>query len=416
MSLTQEQVKIIRSTVPVLQAHGGAVTTSFYGTLLKEVPELKNIFNHTNQVNEHQAKALAGALYAYASHIDDLGALGPAVETICEKHASLYIRPEQYKVVGDYLLRAMGDVLGAALTPEILDAWGAAYWQLAHIMIKREDQIYQGEHEWKDWRDFRIADKVRESDEIISFYLKPVDRQSLPSFPPGQYISVLVDVPELHFHQPRQYSLSDAPNPDYYRISVKREDGLRSEHPVDEPHLGYVSNLLHSHKQVGDVVQVSHPVGEFFLDLEQDRDVPIVLVSAGVGLTPMMSMLNSLVARNSHQRISFIHGARTTSVQAFRKHIQDLVAQRSNITTSIFLSAPKAGSDVEGVDFKHAGRVSLSELDAKNELWLDDKRTKYFICGPSGFMVDMSAQLQQLGVEQARIKMELFGTGEISNS
>ena len=134
MSLTPEQVVIIRATVPILKEYGNAITTTFYGTMLKENPDLNNIFNQTNQANGHQPAALASSLYAYASHIDDLGALSPAVEKICQKHASLYIRPEHYDIVGTYLLRAMGEVLGEALTPDILKAWETAYWQLAKIV------------------------------------------------------------------------------------------------------------------------------------------------------------------------------------------------------------------------------------------------------------------------------------------
>jgi nitric oxide dioxygenase len=134
MSLTPDQVKLIKATVPVLKEHGNTITAHFYDLLLKENPSLNGIFNQTNQKTGHQAGALAGSLYAYASHIDDLGVLSPAVERICHKHASMYVQPEHYDVVGTYLLRAMGDVLGEALTPEILEAWGQAYWQLANIV------------------------------------------------------------------------------------------------------------------------------------------------------------------------------------------------------------------------------------------------------------------------------------------
>lgn len=134
MSLTKEQVAIIKATVPILKEYGNQITTLFYGTLIKENPSLNDVFSRTNQVNNHQPAALAGSLYAYASHIDDLGALSPAVEKICQKHVSLYIRPEQYEIVGTYLLRAMGEVLGDALTPEILEAWKVAYFQLANIV------------------------------------------------------------------------------------------------------------------------------------------------------------------------------------------------------------------------------------------------------------------------------------------
>ncbi|KAK5712843.1 Nitric oxide oxidoreductase [Elasticomyces elasticus] len=408
MPLTPAQVSIVRSTVPILQQHGTAITTSFYSTLLAEHPPLNNIFNQANQRNNHQAQALAGALYAYASHIDDLGALTPAVEKICQKHASLYIQPDQYEVVGTYLLRAMGDVLGAALTEEVLEAWRTAYWQLANIMIVREEQILSKVDGWTDWREFSIADKVKESEEITSFYLKPTDGRPLPTFLPGQYISILTDVPKFGYLQSRQYSLSDAPRADYYRVSVKKEEGVDGTHP------GYVSNVLHDNKSVGDSLKVSHPAGEFYLDPASDTNGPVVLLSAGVGLTPMISILNTLVERNSQQQISFVHGSRRTATHAFRQHIKDVVSTHPNVTASIFIKTPNTQADVEGVDYKHASRVKLALLDKKEHLYLHDAQTLYFVCGPEGFMASMHTGLRRAGVPAERIRMEAFGTGSIT--
>lgn len=413
MALTREQIDIIRSTVPVIRDHGNAITTSFYSTLLDEVPDLNGVFNTANQRNGHQASALSGALYAYASNIDDLGALSPAVEKICQKHASLYIRPEQYDVVGRYLLRAMGDVLGQALTPEVLDAWGAAYWQLANLFMKREEQLMHETDGWTDWREFKIAEKVKESEEITSFYLQPTDGRELPSFLPGQYISVLVDVPELQYQQPRQYSLSDAPSSKYYRISVKKEPGLDRSDPDAVAHPGYVSNVLHDTKAVGDTLKLSHPAGEFFLDPDKEKDVPVVLVSAGVGLTPMISILNTLTTKNSKQRISFIHAARTNTIRAFYSHIQDEVAHHSNVSYTSFIKTPHPEKDVEGSNYGYAGRLDLNKLDQTNDLFLDDQHTLYFICGPTSFMTDVKAGLVEMGADADRIKLELFGTAVI---
>lgn len=121
--LTPSQLQLIKATVPVLVEHGQTITTVFYKNMLAAHPELNNIFNVPNQRNGHQTRALAGALFAYAANIDNLGALGPAVELICNKHASLYIQPEQYQIIGKHLIEAMGEVLGDALTPEIKEAW-----------------------------------------------------------------------------------------------------------------------------------------------------------------------------------------------------------------------------------------------------------------------------------------------------
>ena len=325
--------------------------------------------------------------------------------------ASTQVRPEQYDVVGFYLLQAMKDVLGAALSEPVQTAWATAYKQLADVMIGREDQIYSETDGWTDWRDFEIVDKIRESEEITSFLLKPVDSKPLPSYPPGRYISIRTEVPDLKHLQSRQYSLSDAPRTDHYRISVKREQGLDLAHPDAPAHPGYISNVLHDEKQVGDVLQVSHPAGEFFLDVAHDHR-PIVLMSAGVGLTPMLSIMKTLAERNATQTISWIHGTRNSKVQAFGKDVMDMAAQHQNIHLSVFLGHPEE-RDMIGKDYKFAGRMTLGKLDRERDLFLDKSDAVYYICGPESFMSDMSASLKVLGVGEERIKLELFGTGTL---
>ena len=188
MALTPEQTSIVKSTVPVLEQHGTTITKVFYDNLLEAHPELNNIFNKANQDHLRQPRALAAAVLAYAKHIDDLGTLGPTVELIANKHASMYVQPEHYAIVGEHLIGAFKQVLGDALTPEILDAWAAAYGQLADIFIGKEKSLYANTKGWTDWQDFRIAKKIQESDEITSFYLEPVKESSkpLPPYLPGQ--------------------------------------------------------------------------------------------------------------------------------------------------------------------------------------------------------------------------------------
>lgn len=424
MPLTPEQVKIVKSTVPVLEQHGETITTVFYRNMLAAHPELNNIFNTTDQVTGRQPRALAASVYAYAKYIDDLGVLSPAVERICQKHASLYVRPEQYAIVGEYLLKAMGEVLGDALTQEIHDAWAVAYWQLADIMKKREDEILNASEGWTAWRKFTITSKVQESAEICSFYLEPADQTDeptkLPVFHPGQYISVRTLVPHLMYLQARQYSLSDAPGYYYYRISVKRERKVLD--PKDVPSAkyepGYISNVLHDSKQVGDTIEVSHPAGEFFFDESKVDDAdacsPVVLISAGVGQTPLMSILNTLTRFNAPtaRSISFIHAARSSAVHAFGHHVRALERSHSNVNSVVFLRNVTP-DDVQGEDYHHQGRLDLTKLDPQQDLFLNDEKTEYFICGPGSFMTDMEAKLQSFGVDDARIHMEVFGTGGI---
>ncbi|KZT03605.1 globin-like protein [Laetiporus sulphureus 93-53] len=413
MSLTPEQVQIIKSTVPILVEHGTTITTRFYQNMLNAHQELKNVFNNAHQISGNQPRALAHALFAYASNIDNLGALGPAVELICNKHASLYIRPEQYDIVGTYLLAEMNDFLGDAFTPAIHDAWAAAYWQLAKLMIDREAQLYKSADGWTDWRPFRIQQKVRESEEITSFYLVPVDGGKLPKFLPGQYISVQMEVPDLKTLQARQYSLSDAPGKDYYRISVKRETGVDMANRASIAHPGYISNILHDHKQEGDIIRVSHPYGDFYFDpAAGPADAPVVLISGGVGLTCLTSILNTLTEQHTSRPISWIHAARTQKVRAFVDHMSDVVRENSNVHTVFYTTTP-APEDVRSMHYHHAGRMDLGKLDREKDLFVSDKRTQYFVCGPVSFMVDMERVLKGYGIEEGRVHVELYGTGGV---
>ncbi|PGH12595.1 hypothetical protein AJ80_06653 [Polytolypa hystricis UAMH7299] len=418
MGLTQPQTDIIKATVPILAEHGVSITTEFYKNMLTENPSLYKVFNIANQVTGHQQRALAGAVYAYAANIENLSVLGPAIETIVHKHCSLYIQPADYEIVAKYLLQAMKIVLGDACTEAVLDAWGAAYWQLADVLIAHERALYQSTDGWTDWRDFRIVRKVVESTEITSFYLEPVDGGKLPTYNPGQYISVQIEVPSLGGGQmqARQYSLSDVPGKSHYRISVKRDLWVDSS-STGKASPGHVSNALHDTKNEGDVIRVSHPFGEFFLSAdEQQASTPLVLLSAGVGLTPMVSMLNTITSTtptSKKRKVHFIHCARSLASLAFKPHVSNIAKKYPNVATTYFLSNSPASEAKTAGSNTRTGRMSLSALDARKDLYIDTPETKYFICGPSGFMKDMEAALLELGVAQGNIKMELFGTGGI---
>ncbi|GKT49733.1 flavohemoprotein [Colletotrichum spaethianum] len=422
MGLTQDQINIVKSTAPVLKVHGETITTLFYKDMIDTHPELKNVFSLRNQASGEQPRALAQSVLAYASYIDDLPRLKAAVERIAHKHASLYIRPEQYDIVGTHLMKAIGEVLGDALTPEIAEAWTAAYGQLAQVFIGREDEMYREAGPWTNWRKFKIIRRIDESDSVTSFYLAPSDgRLPLPKYQPGQYISVQVPVPQLGgITQPRQYSLSDAASKgDYYRISVKREATL-VDAPQDDVSKGLVpglvSNLLHNDFQVGDEVEVSHPRGDFFLDTAQDdkADVPLVLLSAGVGATPLMSILNTVLSPESktpNRPIKWVHVARNSGNLVFAKHIRNLTRERENVSAHIFLNEVKPG-DQKGQEYDYEQHLDLTKLP-QEELGLSDNRTEYYVCGPRDWMLKVRLVLEGLGVERARVKLELFATGDV---
>ncbi|OTB04919.1 hypothetical protein M426DRAFT_73238 [Hypoxylon sp. CI-4A] len=405
--ISPEHIAIVKATAPVMKEYGVAITTLFYNNMIAANPELKNVFSMSNQASGAQPRALAGAVFAYAAYVDDLGKLKAAVERIAHKHESLNVQPDQYAIVGKYLLEAVAAVLGDACTPEIAEAWTAAYAALADIFIGREKQLYAAHENWQGWRRFKIDRKVQETSEITSFYLVPEDGKPLPTFLPGQYISLQVFVPQMGHMQPRQYSLSEAPRSDYYRISVKKDKGKPSSVP------GLISNLLHENFKEGDVLELTAPAGEFFVDPKDGEDKPLALISAGVGLTPMLSILNSTVNAGSKRRISWIHGVHSSEVHAFSKHIKDICANdaNNNISATFFLTSPQQ-SDVEGVDYHYAGRTDLNKVDSKSKLFVDDNQAQYYICGPYAFMKDMEKYLLGAGVDAERIHLEIFGTGD----
>lgn len=277
-------------------------------------------------------------------------------------------------------------------------------------MIKQEDSLYKSAGPWTSWRDFRISEMIPESEQITSFYLSPVDGKPLPSYLPGQYISVSTSVPSLQHDQNRQYSLSAAPSLDHYRISVKREPSVKEG---DATHPAYISNILHADKKEGDVLQVSHPFGEFYADPEDNSNGALVLISAGVGITPMISILDTFIQEKRERRISFLHATRSSDVQAFGSHIHDITAAHPHISSVIFNKHPAAEAK-QPQDYNFACRMDLDKVDKNKDLCLDDKEATYYICGPGGFMRDMEDKLRSFGVDDRRIKLEIFGTGNLS--
>jgi nitric oxide dioxygenase len=398
--ITADQMARVKATAPVLAEHGATITKHFYRRLFDRHPELKNLFNQTHQATGSQPETLARAVYAYAANIDNLGALGGAVSRISHKHASLNIRPEHYPIVGENLLASIVEVLRDAVDPATLDAWRAAYGQLARILIGAEADLYAGAA-WSGFRPFRVARKVRESDEITSFYLTPADGGAAPSFEPGQYVSVKRFVGDLGVDQPRQYSLSDAPNGRWLRISVKREAGEAEAIPA-----GKVSTLMHDGVEEGAIVEVTAPMGDF--TLARDVATPVVLISGGVGITPMVSMASTLIADGSPRDVRFIHACRSGAVHAFRDWLNDAARAHANVTRTVLYE--HVGPDEHaGVDHDLEGRLT----PARVEQYALAPDADYYVCGPIAFMNAQRDALIALGVAPARVHTEIFGSGAI---
>ncbi|MBO0993453.1 NO-inducible flavohemoprotein [Bacillus sp. SD088] len=394
MTLSQKTIDIVKSTAPVLENQGVNITSVFYKNMFTHHPELLNIFNHANQSQGRQQTALANMVYAAAKNIDQLEMILPAVQQVAFKHRSLGVKPEHYPIVGKHLLIAIKEVLDEAATDEVIEAWGEAYGVIAQAFIGLEEDLYEEAEKqsggWKDFKFFKVIDKVQESEVITSFYLQPVDGKPVPTYKPGQYITVRVQIPGETYTLNRQYSLSSAPSKEYFRISVKKEKDF-------EPN-GKVSNYLHDHVVVGDQVEVSAPAGDFHL--VEEETAPIALISGGVGLTPMMSMLDTLVQDNTARTVTFIHSARTEEVHAFAKEAANLVEQLNNGAYYYGYEKPIA----QNGDHHFTGYIT--------EEFLQDKiaeNTVCYVCGPVPFLKNVVNMLAHLGIPKENIRFEFFG-------
>lgn len=397
--LDAKTIEVIKSTVPVLEVHGQTITKQFYQMMFKNHPELLNIFNHANQRQGKQPTALANAVYAAAAHIDRLEEILPVVRGIAQKHRALGILPEHYPIVGENLLTAIKTVLGDAATDEIIEAWGKAYGVIADVFISVEAEMYKEAEQqpggWSGFRSFIVDRKVKESDVITSFYLKPKDGNAIASYKPGQYITVRVKPEGQEYTHLRHYSLSTSPGHDYYRISVKREDAI-GDHPA-----GVVSAYLHNRINEGDTLDISAPAGDFTLD--QTKQIPVVLLSGGVGLTPMVSMLETLMESGDGRDVVYIHAARCGAHHAMKEHIDSLTKKHADRLRSYHVyenPGPGESCDKSGfIDLPWLKTVASPEAD-------------FYFCGPTPFMRAMNKALKEWGVPEERIHFEFFGPAD----
>ncbi|WBV44874.1 NO-inducible flavohemoprotein [Pseudoroseomonas cervicalis] len=395
--LSAQTVSIVKATVPALEAHGLAITRRMYERLFRD-PAMRDLFNQSHHGETGaQPKALAGAILAYARNIEAPGVLAAAVERIAQKHVGLNILPEHYPAVAEALLGAIQDVLGEAATPEILTAWGEAYWFLADLLIGREKQIYHDQAAapggWTGWRDFRVVEKRAESEVVTSFLLAPADGGAVLRHRPGQYLTFWLDIPG-QAPLKRNYSISSAPGGATYRISVKREPQ------------GIASTWLHEAAQPGAILKTAAPAGDFVLPGRPAR--PVVLLSGGVGQTPCLSMLHALVAQTEGPAVQFVHGTLSGATHALGQEVRDLASvSGGRIRTSVFYECPRP-QDRPGEAFDIAGRITPEWLAANTPLAGAD----YYLCGPRPFLRDLTAALGRLGVPAAQIHYEFFGPAD----
>ena len=282
--------------------------------------------------------------------------------------------------------------------------------QVAQVKrLTQEKSLQRDELMWNGYRKFQIKDKIHESENkrICSFYLVPHDKKPLPSFLPGQFLTFQVNLtkPGESTQQSvvRCYSLSDRPDPYYYRITIK-ELPPPPDNPEGPP--GLISTYFHQHLTKGDILDVKAPSGQFFLDSEDQT--PVVLIGGGVGLTPMISMLNDIIGSGSQRETWFCYGVVNGADHMMKTDLEKLTANHKNVHVHIAYSEPRR-KDVKGRDYHHKGHIDVPLLQSL----LPSNNYTFYICGPPPMMSALVPALDDWGVPESDIHYEPFGPATV---
>ncbi|MBB1020642.1 hemin transporter [Dietzia sp. E1] len=402
--LSDEHAAVVRETLPVIGAHIDEITPVFYRTMFADNPELlRDTFNRGNQKLGAQQRALAASIATFATLLVDGRSPVDMLSRIGHKHASLGITPDQYQVVHDYLFGAIVEVLGEAITPEVAAAWDEVYWIMAAVLVDFEKALYD-EAQVEPGDVFRTATVVaREdvTDSVAVFTLGGPDGEPLPDFRPGQYTSVGVVLPD-GARQLRQYSLSTAPGDGTWRIGVRRVDADGEACPAGE-----VSGWLHANAAVGTTIQVTLPFGDLVLDAagigEGREAAPVVLCSAGIGITPMLGMIAHLAATEDTRRVLVLHADRSPADHVLAFEVAGEAAMLADAEVHTWYE--QAADTVSGPGTVHRGLMDLSSVPLP-------EGAHVFLCGSTGFLQSLRRQLLDAGVSEDRLHAELFAPND----
>ena len=382
---------VVSATAPVVAEHADEITARFYSNMFTAHPELLQLFNQGNQATGEQSKALAGAVVAYAVELIDPNApsFGHVMRRIAYKHMSLGVRAEDYIAVAHYLLEAVAQILGDAVTPEVASAWEEVYWLFAVQLIAEEARLYQhaGVDPARPTRPYRIMKTIEETPDVISIVLEPADGLPLPEITPGQYISVFVNLPDGD-RQPRQYTVSSTAVGTRLQITVRRVFGKNGAPD------GRVSTYLHDQAKIGDILDVSAPAGDLVLT---SSDSPLLLASAGAGITTVLPIVEHIVRTQPSRPVIVAHADRTAQDHALRQIVQRKGHQLDNFTSYTWYEHVDPGDTSS-----RQGHMDLSDIPLPENLHV-------FTCGPLGFMRHVRSELILRGVPAHHIRYEVFG-------
>ncbi|MET7572141.1 globin domain-containing protein [Streptomyces sp. NPDC005492] len=392
--LTAQSATVVRATLPAVGAAIEDIAGRFYERLFAAHPELlRDLFNRGNQAVGAQRQALAGSIAAFAAYLVDHPDDRPDVmlHRIAHKHASLGVRADQYPIVHEHLFAAIAEVLGEAVTPEVAHAWDEVYWLMANALVAIEDRLYaqQDVVDANVWREWEVIARTDATPDVAAFVLRPADGRPVPAFRAGQYVSVQVQLAD-GARQIRQYSLTGAPSATTRSIAVKRMRGAAGTPD------GEVSRHLHAHVHEGDRLRVSAPYGDLVLAADE---APLLLVSAGIGCTPMLAMLEQLATTGHAGPVTVVHADHSPASHALRTDHRTLTAELPDATAQFWYEHP---DDEDAGDGHRTGLVDLTDVAIA-------PGTRSYLCGPLPFMRAVRGQLLDRGVAAADIHYEVFG-------
>ena len=281
--------------------------------------------------------------------------------------------------------------------------------QAAVAQGEQRTQYSSGDNDvgsWQGYRQFRVARLVKETNACTSVYLTPTDKKPICSYLPGQHLTLKFSLPGEPKLVVRCYSLSQGPGTDEYRITVKINPPPR-ENPSAPP--GQVSSFINRQLLQGDLVEVKSPSGHFHLDIASNT--PAILLAGGIGVTPMLSMIDYIVCNQPNREVLMFYGSRNGADHVFRSYLSQVQEQFPNIHIINVYSNARP-EDQLGVDYHFPGHVSVELLLRA----LPHLSYQYYMCGPSSFMDSLHNGLVAAGVPESRIHFEAFGPASIGKN
>ncbi len=386
---------VVSATLPLIASRIDDITREFYQGLFGNHPALlRNLFNRGNQAQGAQQRALAASIATFATHLVDPDLPHPAelLSRIGHKHASLGVTAEQYPIVHEHLFAAIVKVLGAeTVTAEVAEAWDRVYWIMADTLIALERDLYAsaGVEPGDVYRRLRVTSRV---DDPSGAVLVTVATDGPTKFLPGQYVSVGVTLPD-GARQLRQYSLVSVSGTGRLTFAVKPVDAT-----ADAP-AGEVSNWIRDNLCVGDLLDVTLPFGDLHPACLAGQ--PLVLASAGVGITPMVGILEALAAEQPDTRVQVLHADRSDTTHPLRERQHELIAALPNASLDVWYE----DGVTAGTPGVHPGLMNLSGVDVPDD-------AQVYLCGGAGFVQAVRTQLVERGIAVERVHCELFSPND----